>query len=500
MGILGTPPGIKHAPVNPPGAINLPGLEDIPVQIQADPPMGILGTPLGIKHAPANPPGSLNLAGQEDIPVQIQADSPMRILGTLLGINHAPANPPGSINLPGPADIHVQIQADPPMGILGRPRGMRHARLADIPEATAPNVEDPLIQSFDVPRRVRPAVSGLSQISEFFWQLSGCVFLELTDIGDIDWSALLGPPRAVRNVRVSQPANSSALPPNYRLLHWRNPHIAGVHFAELHSYNIRGLLAMISTTVPHNMIRYIPAVTGEGRQQLRLHPAAQLSYIDYVFIENDEDVRAWLLFNPLLDDALDLLVYCHRPETRGRLPTPPLRGHNYLRQNAMANWACTAAPGNRIQAARSDSRTDPELSNAGCELEYRDDSHLFLPGLSSSSSDVSDAEEGYQASIGASPSPVADSSKTQTPSKINIQKVSKLSASGGDTEYHNVRKPVAPSHKEDSYYLSKKARLASYDLAWLKGKANCNVWAELEEEKGHEEERGIEIVRGVSLI
>ena len=94
----------------------------------------------------------------------------MGILGTPLGIKHAAANHPGPINLPGPEDIPVQIQADPPMGILGRPMGMRHAPLADIPEAAAPNVEDPLIQSFDVARRVRRAVSGLSQISEFFWQ------------------------------------------------------------------------------------------------------------------------------------------------------------------------------------------------------------------------------------------------------------------------------------------------------------------------------------------
>ena len=76
----------------------------------------------------------------------------------------------------------------------------------------------------------------------------------------------------------------------------------------------------------HTMIRYILGASGEGRQQLRLHPGAQLYYIDYVFIENDEEVRAWLLSNPVLDDLLDLLVYCHRPETRGRLPTPPLRG------------------------------------------------------------------------------------------------------------------------------------------------------------------------------
>jgi len=179
MGILGTPLGIKHAPANPPRPINLPSPEDIPVQIQSGPSMGILGTLLGIKHAPANSPGPINLLGQEDIPVQIQAAPSMGILGTPLGIKHAPANPPGPIILPGPEAICVQIQVDPPMCIVGRPMGMRHAPLADIPSAAAPNVEDPLIQSVDVARRVRRAVSGLSQISQFFNNNPDVFFLNL---------------------------------------------------------------------------------------------------------------------------------------------------------------------------------------------------------------------------------------------------------------------------------------------------------------------------------
>jgi len=146
MGILGTPLGIKHAPANPPGLINLPGQEDIPGQIQAEPPMVILGTPLGIKHAPAYPSGAINLSGPEGIPLQIQSGPSMGILGTPLRIKHTPANPPGPINLPGPEDVPVQIQADPPMGILRRPMGMRHAPLADVAEAAAPKVEDPFIQ------------------------------------------------------------------------------------------------------------------------------------------------------------------------------------------------------------------------------------------------------------------------------------------------------------------------------------------------------------------
>jgi len=126
-------------------------------------------------------------------------------------------------------------------------------------------------------------------------------------------------------------------------------------------------------------------------------------------------------WNPVLDDLLHLMVYCHRPETRGRLPTPPLRGHNYLRENGIANWASAAVPGNSIPATRTDARTSPGPSNsrgdpgpsmAGGEQEQRDDSLLLLHGLSSSLSYVSDAEEGYEASIRASLSPIADLRKT----------------------------------------------------------------------------------------
>jgi len=56
------------------------------------------------------------------------------------------------------------------------------------------------------------------------------------------------------------------------------------------------------------MIHYILGATGEGQQQLRLHPGAQLSYIDYIFIVNHEDFMAWMRSNPVLNDPLDLLV------------------------------------------------------------------------------------------------------------------------------------------------------------------------------------------------
>jgi len=68
--------------------------------------------------------------------------------------------------------------------------------------------------------------------------------------------------------------------------------------------------------VLHNAVHYILGTTGDGRQQLCIHPGFQLSYIDYVFIESDQDVGAWLLLNSVLEDPLDLMVYCHDPATR----------------------------------------------------------------------------------------------------------------------------------------------------------------------------------------
>jgi len=66
---------------------------------------------------------------------------------------------------------------------------------------------------------------------------------------------MLGRSRAVRIVWVGNSADIDAPQPNYRLLHWRNPDINGVGFAELNPYDIRGLSAIISRTVPHNAIR-----------------------------------------------------------------------------------------------------------------------------------------------------------------------------------------------------------------------------------------------------
>ena len=304
---------------------------------------------------------------------------------------------------------------------------------------------------------------------------------------------MLGRPRAVRIVWVCHPASGGAQRPNYRLLYWRPQNIHGVGFAELNSYDIRGLSAIISRIVPHNAIRYILGATGEGRQQLRLHPGFQLSHIDYVFIEGDQDVRTWLLSNPVLEDPLDLMVYCHRPATRERPATPPLRGHNYLPQNAIANWARQAGTGTGIQGPRTEERPDPGPANAGGD--QGNDSLLFLPVSSSSSSDDSDAGEESEAIIRTSPSAATDPANLpdvriplalQTPSKMNTHPGVEPRGRGGRAPDANIRKRGAPSDSEDLEDLTKKLRHTSNFRDLLKPKEDRKRLAQFDDEKGDE--------------
>jgi len=106
------------------------------------------------------------------------------------------------------------------------------------------------------------------------------------------------------------------------MLHWRPPHINGVQFAKLDSYDIRGLSAMISRNAPNDRIPYILGATGEGRRRLRRVPSERVCCIDNVFIDSGERVRAWLPSNPVLDDPHDLMIYCYRNEGDTRPATP----------------------------------------------------------------------------------------------------------------------------------------------------------------------------------
>ena len=209
-------------------------------------------------------------------------------------------------------------------------------------------------------------------------------------------------------------------------------------------------------TVPHKAILYILGANGQGCHQLRLHPAFQLSSIGYMLIENDEGVRAWLLSNPVLEDAFDLLVYCHRLATWERPATPPLRGHDYLHENSVANWAQHAAGGHGLQAPRGHAGADPGLANALGKMANH--SPLFHPGSSSSSSVVSDAGEGREASIGTSPFKVGDPGESpafrillgiQSLSQMNTHQGSEQRGGGAHTQDYKVRNRGAHSDSQD---------------------------------------------------
>jgi len=197
--------------------------------------------------------------------------------------------------------------------------------------------------------------------------------------------------------------------PDYRMLHWRPPHINGVQFAELDCYDIRGQSAMISRNVRNDRIRYILGATGEGRRRLRRIPSERVHCIDYVFIESDETVKAWLLSNAVLDDLLDLMIYCYRDEGDTRPATPLLKAHQYLHEDAVADWADSTAGhmGNmHYRAPYVRRRFDYGNANRSGDHQDGDAPSVSLPGSSGSSSDVAGTRRKGQDSPGMPPPPV----------------------------------------------------------------------------------------------
>jgi len=185
--------------------------------------------------------------------------------------------------------------------------------------------------------------------------------------------------------------DSYAPRPNYPILKWRYPHIHGVDLPELNSYDIGGLSLAIFRCVPSDCIRNIFGATGEGQCELREDPTHALHYSNYIFIQSDEeDVRNWLLSNQPNEDPLDVLVYCHRPSTPARPAIPPEPRHRYLAPNGFSNGANALAGGNVNPAAQPKAKAIPMNSTKASESQNPQDSHDFLLGCSSSSSDVSD--------------------------------------------------------------------------------------------------------------
>jgi len=195
------------------------------------------------------------------------------------------------------------------------------------------------------------------------------------------------------------------------MLHWRPLHINGVQFAELDSGDIWGLSALISRNAPNDRIHYTVGATAEGCRRLGRVPSELVSCINYVFIDSEETVRAWLLSKPVLDHPLDLKIYCYREEGDTRPATPSLRADQYLHEDAVADWADSAKGhmGNvNSRAPYVPPRFDYGNANRSGDHQDGDAPRVTLPALSGFSSDVADTRRNGQDSPAMPPPTVGD--------------------------------------------------------------------------------------------
>jgi len=66
--------------------------------------------------------------------------------------------------------------------------------------------------------------------------------------------------------------NKVNVAPNYNLLQWGPPHVNGVLFAGLDSYDMREMSAMIYRSVPHHRICYILGARGDRPRRFLRSP------------------------------------------------------------------------------------------------------------------------------------------------------------------------------------------------------------------------------------
>jgi len=258
---------------------------------------------------------------------------------------------------------------------------------------------------------------------------------------------------------------------------------------------------MITRSIRHETIRYILGATGEGRRLLRDYPNTPLSWINYVFIDDDEAVRAWLLSNPVLEDPLDLLIYCHRPNNVSREPTPALRGHNYLVPGAVTNWANEAIARDQLrggsfdpEARRPEPRANPGPANEASEPQEGDDSDALLVALSGASWDVSGAGDGREGSVGMSSSAGGERRKSpakriplalKSSSRLNIQHSAELGRHPAQGDMTRKRRGLFDDENCDER-KSKRFRLASMAREFLESEEVRKRSASFDDEDGHE--------------
>jgi hypothetical protein len=118
----------------------------------------------------------------------------------------------------------------------------------------------------------------------------------------------------------------------------------GIAWGVLATPSIRDLLRVVrgqDVEEEINCPRYLIGATGEGATRLRQEPEHPLPLRQLIFLNRDDDIRAWLLANNG-HDPLDLLVIESRPEDGDDLdktPEPPNGRYPFFDRDVWEEWA-----------------------------------------------------------------------------------------------------------------------------------------------------------------
>jgi len=212
-------------------------------------------------------------------------------------------------------------------------------------------------------------------------------------------------------------------------------------------------------------------------------------------------VRAWPLSNPVLEDPLNLLIYCYRPNNVSRAPTPALRGHNYLVPGAVTNLANEAIARDQLRGgsfdpepSRPEPRANPGPANKASEPQEGNDSDALLVALSGASWDVTGAGDAREGSVGMSSSTGGEGRESpskpipltlKSSSRLNIQHSAELGRHPAQGDMTRKRRGLFDDDNCDER-KSKRFRLASMARALLESEEVHKRIASFNDEDGHE--------------
>ena len=105
--------------------------------------------------------------------------------------------------------------------------------------------------------------------------------------------------------------------------------------------------------------RYLIGATGDGSRALRLSPAASLPLRDLIFLNEDDDIRAWLLANDGRH-PLNLLVLKSRPDLREDGTPTPEPADSRSRYFDRKIWDRSGQPGDNLGIQEEDDDDDDD--------------------------------------------------------------------------------------------------------------------------------------------